>query len=287
MYAIKRIICINGDGEQSVGTGFAYKDSIYNGNVFRMIITNHHVVKNAVTIRFQFHILAINEGVGAVSGKTVYLEVPAENNVIVYPGNVDLCAININGLMARWDQDRDSEKIFTAYVERETFLDEEYVRKLDVAEPIMMIGCPNGLWDEPNGFPICRMGHTATHPAIDYRGRPEFLIDTAVFSGSSGSPVFLYDFNRSYRKPNDLAGAIKFGFLGVLWGGPVISATGQISSAPISTDADESANISASHQQVQVHTRMHIGYVIKCREVKVLIETYKQYVESLWRKQDT
>jgi hypothetical protein len=41
-------------------------------------------------------------------------------------------------------------------------------------------------------MPIMRRGTTATPMVLDFEGRPEFLIDAAVYPGSSGSPVFVY-----------------------------------------------------------------------------------------------
>jgi hypothetical protein len=43
-------------------------------------------------------------------------------------------------------------------------------------------------------MPILRRGVTATHPKINYLGRSEFLVDVAVYPGSSGSPIFLYEY---------------------------------------------------------------------------------------------
>ncbi|WP_379969183.1 serine protease [Ectobacillus sp. sgz5001026] len=57
------------------------------------------------------------------------------------------------------------------------------------AEDIIVIGYPNGIWDELNNYPIFRKGTIATSPAIDYKGEKEFLIDCAIYPGSSGSPV--------------------------------------------------------------------------------------------------
>jgi hypothetical protein len=41
--------------------------------------------------------------------------------------------------------------------------------------------------------PIARRGWTATPVALDYSGKPMFLVDAPVFVGSSGSPVFVLD----------------------------------------------------------------------------------------------
>lgn len=65
----------------------------------------------------------------------------------------------------------------------------------DVISPIqevLVIGYPNGLWDPATLTPIARRGITATPCTLPFRGGPKFLIDSSIFGGSSGSPVFAY-----------------------------------------------------------------------------------------------
>lgn len=63
--------------------------------------------------------------------------------------------------------------------------------QLDALEEVWFVGYPSGVWDQVNALPILRRGTTATPPAVDFEGRPEFLVDAAVYPGSSGSPVFI------------------------------------------------------------------------------------------------
>ena len=72
------------------------------------------------------------------------------------------------------------------------FADSSRIEAFEPLEEIIFVGYPIGLYDERNLLPITRQGITATHPGIDYQGRPIFLIDASVFPGSSGSPVFLH-----------------------------------------------------------------------------------------------
>lgn len=70
--------------------------------------------------------------------------------------------------------------------------DEAAIRALDALEEVLFVGYPSGVWDQVNLMPILRRGTTATPMALDFEGRAEFLIDAAVYPGSSGSPVFVY-----------------------------------------------------------------------------------------------
>lgn len=63
--------------------------------------------------------------------------------------------------------------------------------KLDVIEEVLFVGYPAGYYDRLNLMPVTRQGITASPLQFDYNGRPEFLVDGAVYFGSSGGPVFL------------------------------------------------------------------------------------------------
>ncbi len=117
-----------------------------------------------------------------------------------------------------------------------------------------MTGYPAGLWDVHNNLPILRRGVTASHPAIDYEGRPEILIDIAAFPGSSGSPVMV------------LIEARPEVFLGVLYAGPTDIVEGQIVFSHIPTVSSTPV----------VHTELgvHLGVAIKA---KVLLDFVRSF----------
>ena len=98
-----------------------------------------------------------------------------------------------------------------------------------------MIGYPNGIWDEINNLPVFRKGITATHPAKNYNGRDEFMIDAACFPGSSGSPVLLYNLGSYARKDGGTVIGTRIKFLGILYAGPQHTATGEIKIVPVPT----------------------------------------------------
>ncbi|MEB0261247.1 MULTISPECIES: hypothetical protein [unclassified Mucilaginibacter] len=88
-------------------------------------------------------------------------------------------------------------------------------------EEILMVGYPNGIWDQINNKPILRRGITATHPNFDYNGQKEVMIDTACFPGSSGSLVFIFN-EHGYqdKKGNITLGSSRVYLLGVLFARP-------------------------------------------------------------------
>jgi hypothetical protein len=120
---------------------------------------------------------------------------------------------------------------------------------------VAMVGYPIGLWDEINNLPISRRGTTASHPAVNFNGLPQVVIDMACFPGSSGSPVLFFD--RDY-----FAGAQRF--LGVLYAGPVFSSEGAIKIRDVPTRIEAFP---------VVQSMVHLGYVIKAREVLTLVNS--------------
>jgi len=105
-------------------------------------------------------------------------------------------------------------------------------------EEVLMIGYPNGIWDSRNNMPILRRGVTATHPAIEYEGRREFMIDAACFPGSSGSPVMLYNTGSYSTRDGGLAIGTRIKLLGVLFAGPEHTVTGELQIVVVPTRQD-------------------------------------------------
>ena len=87
---------------------------------------------------------------------------------------------------------------------------------IDAIEDVIMVGYPNGIWDETNATPVVRRGITATPYRLDYQGRREFLIDAACFGGSSGSPVFLHNPSIFTTRKGEIIPGRRFFLLGVL-----------------------------------------------------------------------
>lgn len=174
--------------DSSVGTGFFYKmREQSNGDFKAVIVTNRHVLEGAdtleITLRCKFK--------GEILNK-VFSITSLQGNVTFHPNTeIDLAALAIPGLF---------NQMFSIGLEPEVyFLDEsaiptdEEVNSLSPIEDVIVIGYPNGLWDKVNVKPLVRRGITASDFKLDYEGEPKFIIDSAIFPGSSGSPVFLYN----------------------------------------------------------------------------------------------
>lgn len=112
----------------------------------------------------------------------------------------------------------------------------EIMQELNAMEELVMIGYPNGIWDNVNNQPILRRGITATHPNKDYLGKKEFMADIACFPGSSGSPVLVFNPNGYQDKNGNIyMGTSRVLLMGVLYAGPQHTATGEIEVVTVPT----------------------------------------------------
>src|SRR5262249_54262203 len=105
---------------------------------------------------------------------------------------------------------------FLQWIDRNVTATPDLISQLDALEDVVFIGYPNGIWDAKNFLPVSRRGTTATHIAVDFQGKKQFLLDASVFPGSSGSPVFLFNKGMFADRQGNTNIATRFAFLGVI-----------------------------------------------------------------------
>jgi hypothetical protein len=265
-FAVLRIVAANHQtGSAQIGTGYVCVVEFARDLGTHVLVTNKHVIDGANLISFDVH-LATGEGDAAPDSDTATITVSAGQVPVIMHPRCDLVAILITPAIEAAAVARGC-KFFVSPLPLGIFLTDEAALGLDIVEPITMIGYPSGLWDEQNKLPLFRRGFTASHPAIDFNGKPEFSVDIAVFSGSSGSPVFLIEQGLLLNK-GDTAWSPKqrFWFLGTLWGGPRMTEKGEIRVEPVPTGANV---------HVETGVRMHLGWVIKAKETRWLLDEAK------------
>ncbi|MCU4160870.1 serine protease [Acidiphilium sp. AL] len=271
-FAVLRIVAANHQtGSAQIGTGYVCVVKFAENLVTHVLITNKHVVDGANLISFDVH-LATGEADTEPDSETVAVNVSVEQVPVIWHPHCDLVAIMITPAINAAVAVK-GRKPFVSPLPAEVFMTNELAVDLDIVEPITMVGYPSGLWDEQNKLPLFRRGFTASHPAIDFNGKPEFSVDIAVFSGSSGSPVFLIERGLLLNK-GDTAWSPKerFWFLGTLWGGPRMTEKGEIRVEPVPSGA----NI-----HVETGIRMHLGWVIKAKETRWLLDEVKVFLGRL------
>jgi len=60
---------------------------------------------------------------------------------------------------------------------------------LGIGDPLLIVGYPEGFYDDSFNLPIIRQGSVASVFPIPFRDKPFFLADAILHAGTSGSPV--------------------------------------------------------------------------------------------------
>ncbi|MBI9071232.1 MAG: trypsin-like peptidase domain-containing protein [Melioribacteraceae bacterium] len=263
-----RIEVITDEGICS-GTGFFYVAVAEEGNNVQGIVTNKHVIKGAKSGTFLFTV-ADKNGRPLMKEHVPFKIENFEQQWILHPSkDVDLAFMPIQPIFNLL-----KEKGIIPFLINmlpSNIPSDETLQKLSSVEDILMVGYPIGLWDKENNYPIFRKGITATHPAIDYNGKPEFMIDAACFPGSSGSPVYIINESNYVDKNGSTVFSDRFLFLGILYAGPQFTSVGEIKVVDIPTKKD---TVTVSR------IPMNLGYVIKARKLLDFEKTIKDLLKA-------
>lgn len=214
-------------GGVSCGTGFFVNFLQSEHEVIPAIVTNKHVIAGAD--RGKFHLTLANaDGSPNIGSHREFSLDRFEAQWIGHPDPaVDLAVFLVGPLVNEVQQN--GVQLFFVPLRTELIMTAADRKALSTMEDIVMIGYPSGIWDSLNNLPVIRRGITATHPAIAWNGRSEFLTDIASFPGSSGSPVLLANLNGyTDAKGNTYLGVKRIRLLGVHYAGAMHTATGEI-----------------------------------------------------------
>lgn len=236
----------------STGSGFFFSFKFKENQSVLTLVTNKHVVKESNLGKLVFTI-AGPDNVPQYGQKFSYLIDSFENAFIPHPDrDVDLCVMPIQPILED-AKTRYNKNFFIISLDESVIPSTTIITELSVLEDIIMIGYPNGLWDEINNLPIIRRGVTAVHPKFNYNNKTDIVIDAACFPGSSGSPVCIYN-HGSYTIGNAVNIGSRFFLLGILYAGPQHTAIGKISTITIPTTVTPIT---------QTNMMINIGYAVK------------------------
>ena len=214
MHATVRLEAKNAAGQVvSTGTGFFFRLFETPNTRADVVVTNKHVVAGAASM-------------------ILYLTMAGSDG----RPNFDKIRMELHDFASRWNGHPDPETdlaVFSCnafagtlqaagktpfYVTLNAGVvpTDTQLAELVPVEDVLVVGYPNGLWDATHTAPIFRRGITATAPFLDFNGERKFLIDSAIFPGSSGSPVLLYNAGGWATRAGDTALGSRLWLLGVV-----------------------------------------------------------------------
>ncbi|EKO3860421.1 trypsin-like peptidase domain-containing protein [Vibrio harveyi] len=250
IHSTVRIECDLGNGATSTGSGYFYLFFDDEDKKVPVIVTNKHVVQGAV--KASINLTKSDAGRPKLGEFSTFVIDDFENQCIFHSeDNVDLAIFPIAPLLSQAEASGD--EFYYVPLGKSAIATTELLSTLSSMEDIVMIGYPNGIWDAIHNLPIIRRGITATHPKLDYNGKPEFVIDAACFPGSSGSPVFLANLGSFVDASGALCAGNRVAFLGTLYAGPVQKATGEVEVVEVPTNTKAIS---------KTDLMLNLGYVI-------------------------
>lgn len=254
-----RVDTVLEDGSEGSGTAFVFSHTSGSG-VHTFVVTNRHLVEGVRSGGLVF--TQKRHGQPAL-GERFQININDFSHAwFLHPNpDVDLAIIPLRPL-EQAARDQGAELYYHA-IDSHLVPDAAALRALDAMEQVIFIGYPSGVWDQVNLMPIMRRGTTATPMELNFEGRPEFLIDAAVYPGSSGSPVFVYqpDSLRSAQS----GGGKKFLFAGVVAAVFFREEANHLVAAPVPAN---------NRSMVMGSEMIDLGLVIKSESVMAVIHAY-------------
>lgn len=262
LYATVRVHATLKDGSESVGTGFQFVFDIDKERDLPVLVTNKHVVRSAVSAEFHLHECS-RDAEGKIDGPgTRSFPVTLndfENRWFMHPDpEVDLCVMPLWPLQNA--AKRQGKDAFIAPLPDSLIPKDDVLIRLCASEEVLMVGYPTALWDNVNNFPILRRGHTASHPATNFQGRPEGVVDMACFPGSSGSPILIVN-EGAHMTPMGMTLGDRVLLLGILYAGPVFRADGSVHVVAVPTKV-----VAVASTDIPTH----LGYYVKSSQLEAL-----------------
>ena len=244
----------------STATGFAYKTD--KGNV--VVVSNRHFaeqtdkpdfLKTEIAQRVWFP-LHLTDGKIFCFNEIV--------NWHLHPTE-DLAFFNLTNLLETFK----ITNPFFVTIDKTNIPSASDLEGLDVVNDVLMIGYPNGLFDNRSFFPLFRVGKTAFHPAFDFCGFKRGLVDMACLPGSSGSPIFVYnDGTFVDKKKNAMVVGSRLIFLGIEFSMPI----------RLNQDVYEKTNIPGQFKSTNyiVAEDINYGHYIKSSEMMAFDSTFNK-----------
>ncbi len=270
LYTTTKIINHTLNGETKHSTGFLYNFTLHDGKIVRVVLTCKHCIKDYKKIELLF--CADDGKANPIDLESYVLNFNIDSqDFIVYHNNFDVAAL-IFSYDTRLFISGNKQPYFLS-LDKSLIPNPTQIDDLSYIEDVIMIGYPQGIWDDYNNKPIIRQGLTATPLQLNFKGKPEFLVDLASFHGSSGSPVFIYN-QTSYTTKNSIVLGNRIYLLGIFYGGWE-EVTKQTTTAKMSSCETNETQI------VKILLPNNLGFVLKSSVFEDMLPLIEEKIEYL------
>ena len=194
---------VHAKNASGIGTGFFMKIPLDNQRFIPVIVSNRHLLAADNVQKYVLCFYEINEKSDRVGMRKIETT-PFESPLSTHSDpNCDLAAINITSILNRNDGKIDFVPVDPKWIPNKWEL-------LDAIEDLIMIGYPGDIYLKTDD-PVVRRGISATPIGSKFEGGEKFLADIPVFSGSSGSPIFIFNPTGGFSRNEDGSWVVRFG----------------------------------------------------------------------------
>lgn len=246
------------EADNKLGTGFIFAfDGPSSNTAIPVIVTCWHVVSNATSGVIYFAQSPTNQQQRVGLSRPVRFRNFGQLWYRHPDSNVDLAILPLAPVMKAISENGTSieyKPLLESMISNDKLLE-----RRGVFEDLKFVGYPDGIWDRTNSLPIARRAMAASDPSVDFGGKPQFLLDAAVYPGSSGSPVVLMDEPNVRERSITMLGSPRFELLGVLFAVYQFSIDGKVNIVEIP---------SAFTGNSQINVPANLGVVVKASQIK-------------------